>query len=277
MSIAPKMDSNEIIRQQLAEHESEMKRCWQEFARRLAIIRDERLYRAEFDTFEDYCKARWNVGRNFVNKQIQAAEIVNELVNNLGTMVPISNERTVREFKEVPKEDRPKVAEAAKEVAKGKGRDTINSRDVKEAKAKIYKVETKIEELPRDTDAEPVPTEPEPPTLVDVDDDEEWLKSLPIHASLQGVAKRRFEEAALTWKQFEAPFKLLAMQIRSAHKDTPSQFKSRFHTRQLSSFVIDAPQHWQVCRECGGTGQIPKIGQCGSCSSDGFQIGSYKR
>ncbi len=273
MSIAPKMDSNEIIRKQLAEHESEMKRCWQEFARRLAIIRDERLYRAEFDNFEDYCKTRWGVRRDIANKKIVASSIADDL----NTIVFIPNEGTAREFVEVPKEDRPKVAEVAKEVAKEKGRETINSRDVKEAKAKIYKVETKIEELPRDEDAEPVPTKPDPPTLVDVDDDEEWLKSLPIHASLQGVAKRRFEEAALTWKQFEAPFKSLAMQIRSAHKDTPSQFKSRFHTRQLSSFVIDAPEHWLVCRECGGTGQIPKIGQCGSCSSDGFQIGSYKR
>lgn len=277
MSIAPKMDSNKIIRQQLAEHESEMKRCWQEFARRLAIIRDERLYEAEFSTFEDYCQSRWGISRRAANYKIEAGQVASELEHSLGNTFPKPSERTAREFKEVPKEDRPKVAEVAKEVAKEKGRETINSRDVKDAKAKIYKVETKVEELPRDEDAEPVPTEPDPVTLVDVDDDEEWLKSLPIHARLQGVAKRRFEEAALTWKQFEAPFKSLAMQIRHAHKDTPSQFKSRFHTRQLSSFVIDAPQHWLVCRECGGTGQIPKIGQCGSCSSDGFQIGSYKK
>lgn len=273
MSIAPKMDSNEIIRQQLAEHESEMKRCWQEFARRLAIIRDEELYKADFKSFEAYCVDRWNLKRDIADRRIAAAGVATELL----TIVSIPNEGTAREFVSVPKEDRPKVAEVAKEVAKEKGRETINSRDVKDAKAKVYKVETKIEELPRDADAEPVPTDPDPPTLVDVDDDDEWLKSLPIHAALQGVAKRRFEEAALTWKQFEAPFKSLAMQIRSAHKDTPSQFKSRFHTRQLSSFVIDAPQHWQVCRECGGTGQIPKIGQCGSCSSDGFQIGSYMK
>ena len=252
-----------------------MDRCRFEFGRRLEIIRDKRLYRADFDTFEDYCREKWNIGRNMANKQIQAAKVVNELVDSLGTFVPISNEGTAREFNEVPKEDRPKVAEAAKQVAAEKGRDKINSRDVKEAKAKIYKVETKIEELPPEPDAEPVPTEPEPPTLVE-DEDGTWLASLPLHSQLQGLALRRFEEAALLWQHFEAPFKSLAMQIRYQQKQVKSQFHSRFFVQQRASFVVDEPQHWLLCRECSGTGQIPQIGNCSSCTGDGFYASSYK-
>ena len=275
MSIAPKTNELELIRDELAEHESEMDRCRFEFGRRLEIIRDKRLYRADFDTFEDYCREKWNIGRNMANKQIQAAKVVNELVDSLGTFVPISNEGTAREFNEVPKEDRPKVAEAAKQVAAEKGRDKINSRDVKEAKAKIYKVETKIEELPPEPDAEPVPTEPEPPTLVE-DEDGTWLASLPLHSQLQGLALRRFEEAALLWQHFEAPFKSLAMQIRYQQKQVKSQFHSRFFVQQRASFVVDEPQHWLLCRECSGTGQIPQIGNCSSCTGDGFYASSYK-
>ena len=51
----------------------------------LMEIRDERLYRAEFGTFEEYCNQRWGWGRNYTNKLIASAEVV----ENLGTIVPI--------------------------------------------------------------------------------------------------------------------------------------------------------------------------------------------
>ncbi len=272
MSIAPKMTEVEIVRRQLAEHETEMRRCWQEFARRLAIIRSQRLYEADFESFEEYCQIRWGIRRDMADKQIAAAGIASDL----HTIVWIPNEGTAREFVSVPKEDRPKVAEVAKEVAKEKGRDTINSRDVKEAKAKVYKVETTVEEIPPTVGAEPVDIEPPAPELTEADDEEAWLASLPLRPMLQGVPLRRFEEAALTWLAFEAPIKSLAMQIRSFHKDIKSQWKSRFHVRQLASFVIDEPKHWLLCKECNGTGQVPKIGNCSSCSGDGFHASSYK-
>lgn len=51
----------------------------------LLEIRESRLYRAEFRTFEDYCQEKWGMDRNYANKQIRAAETV----GNLGTIVPI--------------------------------------------------------------------------------------------------------------------------------------------------------------------------------------------
>jgi histone H3/H4 len=237
----------------------------------LMEIRRAKLYRATHSSFESYCVERWGFTRQFASLQIQSAQVAKEL----STMVDNPNERTAREFVSVPKEDRPKVAEVAKEVAKEKGRDTINSRDVKEAKAKVYKIETKIEELPPEPDAEPLSVDEPVPTLVD-EAGEDWLETLPLRAQLQGTPKRKFDEAAEMWRIFEAPFKLLAAQIRSAHKDVPSHLKSRFFLRQLSSFVIDAPQHWLLCKECNGTGQVPRIGNCSSCSGDGFHASSYK-
>jgi len=51
----------------------------------LAKIRDGRLYRGEYRTFEGYCQDRWGLTRRHVNYQIAAARVV----KNLGTIVPI--------------------------------------------------------------------------------------------------------------------------------------------------------------------------------------------
>jgi hypothetical protein len=48
-------------------------------------IRDGRLYRQTHATFEDYCRERWGMARNYANKMIAAAEVA----TNLGTTVPI--------------------------------------------------------------------------------------------------------------------------------------------------------------------------------------------
>jgi hypothetical protein len=52
----------------------------------LLEIRDRRLYQKQgFDTFENYCRERWGWGRNYVNKQIAAAGVVQALGTNVPT------------------------------------------------------------------------------------------------------------------------------------------------------------------------------------------------
>ena len=53
----------------------------------LAEIRDSRIYRATFKTFENYCQDRWGFTKNYVNRIIQAADVVTNLVP-IGTSVP---------------------------------------------------------------------------------------------------------------------------------------------------------------------------------------------
>jgi hypothetical protein len=80
----------------------------------LATIRNERLYRAEFGTFEDYCKSKWSMGRNYVNKVISAAEIA----DSLGTTVPTpESERHVRPLASLPPEQRADAWKEATETA----------------------------------------------------------------------------------------------------------------------------------------------------------------
>lgn len=47
----------------------------------LATIRDRRLYRAEFRTFEEYCRERWGFSRRRAYQLIACARIYVHLVN----------------------------------------------------------------------------------------------------------------------------------------------------------------------------------------------------
>ena len=60
----------------------------------LFIIRDKRLYRREFNTFEDYCQEKWSMPRQHVNRMISGYKIVNHL-EPMGSILPES-ERQVR-------------------------------------------------------------------------------------------------------------------------------------------------------------------------------------
>jgi hypothetical protein len=61
----------------------------------LLTIRDGRLYRANFDTFEEYCRTRWNISRSRAHRLIEAAGVADNLLpmGNIPT-----NERQAREL-----------------------------------------------------------------------------------------------------------------------------------------------------------------------------------
>lgn len=81
----------------------------------LLDIRDNRLYRQNHATFEHYCEARWGMKRNYANKLIAAAEVV----EGLGTFVPIPvNEGQARALKDFPKDLRPAIIKTADATAK---------------------------------------------------------------------------------------------------------------------------------------------------------------
>jgi hypothetical protein len=80
----------------------------------LATVRDERLYRAEFDTFEAYAETRWNISRRRAYQFIDAAPVAQELATQGITV----NEAQARALASVPAEQRAEVYEQA--AASGK-------------------------------------------------------------------------------------------------------------------------------------------------------------
>lgn len=78
----------------------------------LAMIRDNRLYRAEHATFEAYCAERWGFTDRRARQLIDAAAI--------GTMVPVESERQARELARVPEAERAEVWQQTVERTDGK-------------------------------------------------------------------------------------------------------------------------------------------------------------
>jgi hypothetical protein len=88
--------------------------------RDLFEIRESRLYRQSHGTFEDYCQDRFQMSRNYINRQIQAAEVMNNLVP-IGTKIP-TNEAQARPLAKLPAEQQPAAWEKAQEIAKEEGK-----------------------------------------------------------------------------------------------------------------------------------------------------------
>ena len=85
------------------EERNELERCevvikqglqtFVEVGQALMLIRDKRLYRAEYSRFEDYCQDKWQLGKRYVNQIVAASSVV----GNLGAMAPKpQNERQAR-------------------------------------------------------------------------------------------------------------------------------------------------------------------------------------
>ena len=72
----------------------------------LARIRDERLYRANYDTFEDYCQTKWNMSRQYVNRIVAAAEVVDDLETIVSKP---ANEAQAKPLAKLPREERAAV------------------------------------------------------------------------------------------------------------------------------------------------------------------------
>ena len=100
----------------------------------LQTIRDGRLYREQYATFDEYCRERWNMSRIHAHRTIEAAEVAGMLpVGNT-----ITSERQAREL--APLNDDPtamtKAVEQAEVKAKSEGR-KVTSTDLKQSVASV--------------------------------------------------------------------------------------------------------------------------------------------
>jgi hypothetical protein len=65
----------------------------------LLRIREDRLYRAEFGTFQEYCEAKWSMSRIHAHRMIDAAEVASNLLPT-GNIPP--TERATRPLVKLP-------------------------------------------------------------------------------------------------------------------------------------------------------------------------------
>lgn len=109
---------SEIETAALAEYEAIIERGLQSFVEvgtALLAVRDRRLYRAEYATFEDYCQSGWGLQRAHAYRLMEAAEVV-ERVSPMGDIVPTS-ERQARPLTRLPADEQPIAWQRAVETA----------------------------------------------------------------------------------------------------------------------------------------------------------------
>ncbi len=92
-----------------------------EVGKALYAIRDHRLYRESHKTFEDYCKDKWGMSRNYANRLVAASEVMENLVPiGTKTELPIT-ESQARPLTALPPDQQQEVWKEAIETApKGK-------------------------------------------------------------------------------------------------------------------------------------------------------------
>lgn len=83
----------------------------------LLEIRDSRLYRGEFGTFDDYCRDRWGFSKPRATQLIQAAQVIDTLQNgNNCYQIPV-NEAQARPLTSLPPDEQIRVWQQAVDTA----------------------------------------------------------------------------------------------------------------------------------------------------------------
>lgn len=94
----------------------------------LLQIRDSKLYRSDYSTFEDYCRERWGWNRRYCNRLIEASSVIQKM----GPIGPkVAAESQARELARVEPEKRAQVLETASSNG------DLTAKRIREAAAKI--------------------------------------------------------------------------------------------------------------------------------------------
>lgn len=84
----------------------------------LREIRDSKLYRLEYKTFDEYCKKRWEYGRSYCSRLCDVSEVLDDLGESQAVVVP-KNEAQARLYVNLEKDERIQLAEKVAEEADG--------------------------------------------------------------------------------------------------------------------------------------------------------------
>lgn len=107
-------DTLNELRGEYQRYKSQMKSGFELAIKAIEAIRDQRLYRVEYDTFEDFCQAECAHTRQHINRLIKAVNLMQEL-EPLG--FSIDNERQARALSDLTGEQRRDVLAIAKVTA----------------------------------------------------------------------------------------------------------------------------------------------------------------
>jgi hypothetical protein len=264
----------------------------------LLEIRDSRLYRSRYDTFEDYCRSRWKLSRQYAYQMIAAAEVAKDLSAN-ADILP-ATEFQSRALAQLPREERSEAwKEAQDRAASYQPPARIVNEVVQERKAtrqattkantdpppapkvgefvEVVTPGASLEEVEAQREAEEERKAIQQESKTQEQLDEEYIKSLPLYGQLKNQQLRNFVADVRIWlfarREVEAARKKLS--------EACNKFRmGRYGHRARWFFRTDAPDKWIRCADpkdggCGGTGYRAHGTtryECPECKTDGYRI-----
>jgi hypothetical protein len=106
----------EHLKQEIREYIQKGVEAFECVANDMLMIRDQKLYREEYDTFEEFCRETLGRSKTHVNRMIQAGDVIRGLMA-AGEVVLPDNERIARELALYPKRDRQLIWQRARQIA----------------------------------------------------------------------------------------------------------------------------------------------------------------
>lgn len=210
-------------------------------------IRDQRLYREGYKTFESYLKAKWGFDRSYAHRLIDASDVKRDLLP-IGNKIPrakeISTEGQLRELTDVPEDLLENVIEKASEIA---GDAPLTAKVLKEAREQVLEPTEPTAEEPDCEDVElglGQQPEPEPVGPLDCVD---WFKE---QIGLVNELYRNLDTMA------EAPGNELLVARRRAILREIDHIKGSL--RAVMPHAICPRCQGQCCAQCGNHGWVNK-------------------
>lgn len=87
----------------------------------VSVIQEDRLYRTEFSTFEDYCKEKWNIKERRAYQLMDSAKVAERLKSCTMVQPPL-NERQARPLTKLPPEQQREAWQKVNDKAKEENR-----------------------------------------------------------------------------------------------------------------------------------------------------------
>jgi hypothetical protein len=110
-----------VLKEELMSHIDIINTSLSHMGKVMREIRDQRLYRAEYRTFEDFCKSLVHKDKRYMNRVIQAADVIEELMLQGVDKDELPNsERICRELANYPTSSLKLIYKRARQMALAK-------------------------------------------------------------------------------------------------------------------------------------------------------------
>jgi hypothetical protein len=129
----------EFLKQEIREYIHKGIEAFERVATDMLEIRDQRLYREEYDTFEEFCRETLGRSKTQVNRMIQAGDVIKGLMAQ-GEVVLPDNSRIAYELALYPKRDRQLIWRRAQKIA-DRDKQKPNYKTIREAALDIVPTE----------------------------------------------------------------------------------------------------------------------------------------